>query len=63
MSDLIERITELEEKEVKLINLKNKVYEELGQFIAAWDSGDPNQLPTNHAAMINHVRRVFSFVL
>ena len=63
MSDLIERIKELEEKELQLIGLRNKVYSELGGFIQAWDSGDPDALPANRQAMINDVRSVFDYVL
>ena len=63
MSDLIERIKELEEKELQLIGLRNKVYSELGGFIQAWDSGDPDALPANRQAMINDVRGVFDYVL
>ncbi|HCQ0858716.1 TPA: hypothetical protein OGU99_000642 [Escherichia coli] len=62
MSDLIERIKELEEKELQLIGLQNKIYHDLGSFINAWDSGDPDALPANRQAMINDVRRVFEYV-
>ena len=63
MSDLIDRIKELEAKELQLIGLRNKVYSELGGFIQAWDSGDPDALPANRQAMINDVRSVFDYVL
>lgn len=63
MSDLIERIKELEEKELQLIGLQNKIYHDLGSFINAWDSGDPDALPANRQAMINDVRGVFDYVL
>lgn len=63
MSDLIERIKDLEEKELQLIGLQNKVYHDLRSFIIAWDSGDPDLLPTNRQDMINDVRGVFAYVL
>lgn len=63
MSDLIDRIKELEEKELQLIGLQNKIYHDLGSFINAWDSGDPDALPANRQAMINDVRGVFEYVL
>lgn len=63
MSDLIERIQELERKETQFIGLRNLVYQELGNFIAAWDSGDPDRLPVDKTAMINEVRRVFNYVM
>ena len=63
MSNLIERIKELEEKELQLIGLQNKVFHDLGGFINAWDSGDPDALPANRQAMINDVRGVFEYVL
>lgn len=63
MSDLIERIKELEEKELQLIGLQNKIYHDLGSFINSWDSGDPDALPANRQAMINDVRGVFEYVL
>ena len=62
MSDLIDRIKELEEKELQLIGLQNKIFHDLGSFINAWDSGDPDALPANRQAMINDVRRVFEYV-
>ncbi|EON7636974.1 hypothetical protein ABV23_RS00585 [Escherichia coli] len=63
MSDLIDRIKELEEKELQLIGLQNKIYHDLGSFINAWDSGDPSALPANREAMINDVRGVYDYVL
>lgn len=63
MSDLIERIKELEEKELQLIGLQNKVFNDLGCFINSWDSGDPDALPANRDAMINDVRGVYDYVL
>ena len=63
MSELIERIQELEGKETQLIGLRNKVYQELGRFISAWDSGEPDQLPASREAMINEVRAVFDYVI
>lgn len=63
MSDLINRIKELEEKELQLIGLHNKIYQEIGAFIHAWDSGDPDALPANREAMINDVRNLFNYVM
>ncbi|MCU6294585.1 hypothetical protein [Escherichia coli] len=63
MSLLIDRIKELEEKELQLIGLQNKIYHDLGSFINAWDSGDLGALPANRQAMINDVRGVFEYVL
>ena len=63
MSDLIERIKELEKKEQLLTDLQNKVIEDIGRFIQAWDSNDPDQLPKNSAAMISDVRAVFKYVV
>lgn len=63
MSDLINRIKELEEKELQLIGLRNKIYQEIGGFIHAWDSGDPDALPANREAMINDVRNLFNYVM
>lgn len=63
MSDLIERIKDLEEKELQLIGLRNKVFHDLGGFIQAWDSGEPDALPANRQAMIKDVRGVFDYVL
>lgn len=63
MSDLIERIEELEAKEQELISLRNLVYDKLGRFVSAWESGDADQLPTNRQAMINEVRDVLQYVI
>ncbi|MGK2894991.1 hypothetical protein [Klebsiella michiganensis] len=63
MSDLIERIKELEEKEQLLSSIQNKVIQDIGRFIQAWDSNDPDQLPKNRDAMINDVRAVFEYVI
>ena len=62
MSDLVDRIKELEEKERLLADIQNKVIQQIGSFIQAWDSNDPEQLPENRAAMINEVRAVFEYV-
>lgn len=63
MSDLVERIKDLEAKEIELISLKNLVNDKLGRFVSAWESGDPDQLPTNRQAMINEVRDVLQYVI
>lgn len=63
MSDLIERVKELERKEQLLTDLQNKVIEDIGRFIQAWDSNDPDQLPQNRTAMIGDVRSVFEYVV
>lgn len=63
MSELIERIKELERKEQLLADIQNKVKEDIGRFIQAWDSNDPGQLPQNRAAMISDVRSVFKYVV
>lgn len=60
MSDLIERIQELEEAERKYNELKLAISEHLGYFVAAWDSNDPDRLPANKKAMINPVRNILN---
>lgn len=60
--DLIARIQDLQEKEIKLTVLQNLVLSELGSFVSAWDSGDSDRLPANRQAMINEVRRVLEYV-
>lgn len=62
-SDLIERIKELEAKEIALIGLQNVVSHYLGGFVAAYDSGNPDALPANREAMIKDVRAVLDYTI
>jgi site-specific recombinase XerD len=63
MSDLIDRIKELERKERLLVDIQKKVKEDLGRFIQAWDSNDLGQRSQNRAAMISDVKSVFKYVV
>lgn len=60
MSNLVQRIEELEEIERKYNELKLAISEHLGYFVAAWDSNDADRLPANKVAMINPVRNILN---
>ncbi|MGD1524255.1 hypothetical protein [Vibrio owensii] len=57
MSDLVERIQELENKERFLDNLIAQV-QDLQSFVDDWDSNDPDRLPRKHENQINPIRRL-----
>jgi hypothetical protein len=58
--DLIAEIERLQRIERIYNNIQSKL-PELAEFIAAWDSQDPDQLPLCHKAKINLVRSVYNF--
>ena len=62
MSELIDRIRELEIKEMQLENVIWEGIRGLGSFIKAWDSNDPDQLPSRHESKINDVRDIYNFM-
>lgn len=63
MSELTDRIEELELIEVRYRMLRLKIKSELGDFVAHWDSPDREKLlPVSDFYRISYVRSVLNFV-
>ena len=62
MSDLTDRIIELERIEARYESLLYKVREDLGTFIKGWDDPTGNSLPANPVFKIALVRDLHKFV-
>ena len=58
--DIIAEIERLQVIERRYNNIQDKL-SDLAVFIDAWDSKDPNKLPSAHCAKINLVRSVYNF--
>jgi hypothetical protein len=61
MSDIIERIKELEATERYAESLQIRILE-LEHFIVAWDSGDPDELPAKRLSQIKPVRDLVNLI-